>query len=112
MLEIEQNKNYSSKTIKSLFTDIFLIDEIQTYQTENANIVGTLICRSVLIITGIYFNYFVACTQGATYYSLLVFTLVILIETIYICIKRKGLDFKWYNYKYFYVFCKINVFFF
>jgi hypothetical protein len=84
-----------SKTIKSLLVDFLLIDKMQTYQIEGANIIATIFSRSILIILGIYFIYFISCTQGAKYYGLLTFTFVIVIETLYICIKRKGIDFKW-----------------
>jgi hypothetical protein len=84
-------------TIKSIISDFLLIDKIQTYQIDNANIIAAIFCRTSLLLIGLYFNYFLACTQKAKYYGLLTFTIVIIIETMHICIKRKGLDFKWYK---------------
>lgn len=104
--KLSKTKNFKMGIVswKELISDILLIDKEQTYGLhKHANMIATIICRSILIIIGIYFNYFISCSMGAQYYSLLIFTVIILLETLYICIRRRGIDFKWkeilyYNY--------------
>jgi len=80
-----------------LITDILLIDKIQTYGScKYGDIIVCFIFRSVLMITGVYFIYFIGCTHGSEYYGLFAFTAIILLETLYICIRKRGVDFKWF----------------
>jgi hypothetical protein len=86
---------------RDLLTDVMLIDEIQTYGLhKHANKVALVICRSALIAFGIYFTYFIGCTRGTQYYGFFAFTAIIIAETIFICVKRDGIDFKWFSVSY------------
>ena len=65
------------------------------------NVLKTCSCRFVLVLCGIFFVYIVSYinkdnTSRANYFGLLVFTPIILIDTAYICIKRNGVDYKWF----------------
>ena len=93
----EEPKNFW----RELLTDVMLIDEVQTYGLhKHANKSALLVCRSALIGLGLYFSYFIGCTRGTQYYGFFAFTAVILVETIFICVKRNGVDFKWFSVSY------------
>lgn len=61
----------------------------------------TLSSRFILIVLSGYFIQIISCTISKTNYSLYTFTLVILLDTAYVCIRRKGIDFKWFSPAYF-----------
>ncbi len=95
-------KKHQEETSKSLWrdiiTDVLLIDEVQTYgMHKHANKIALVSCRCILIAFGIYFTYFIGCTRGAKYYGLFAFTVLIIVETIYLCVKRNGIDFGWFS---------------
>lgn len=71
-------------------------DNVLVSKHNHVNISLTILCRSLLICVGVYNIYFMGCATGAKYYSLFVFTAII--DTGYICIKRYGIDFKWFNF--------------
>lgn len=102
--EKDNNNNDNSKynlIWKELIADILLIDKVQTYGIHpNANIIAFVIGRSILIVIGIYLNYFIGCTIASRYYGFYAFTFVIIAETIYVSIKKKGVDFKWFSISY------------
>ena len=82
--------------LKEIAADAFLLDEEQSYSCKHGNVVIMALLRSVLIALAVYFIYFVSSSFGANYYGLLAFVSVMIIESLYICIKRKGIDFDWY----------------
>jgi len=74
---------------------------INSYEScKHANIIATIICRSILLGIGFYFNYFIGCTLDTKYYGLFAFSLIIVIETCHICVRRNGIDFKWFSPSY------------
>ncbi len=99
MIELDSPSSKKHNSIwREIITDVLLIDKKQTYDVhKHANKIAIVICRSILIGIGIYFNYFISCTLGVQYYGLLTFSLIIIIETFYICIRRNGIDFKWFS---------------
>ena len=78
-----------------LITDLLLIDKIQTYGScKYADIIACLSTRSILMLIGVYFVYFVGCTIDSKHFGLFAFTGVIAIETLYLCIRKRGVEFK------------------
>ena len=70
--------------------------DIFAYISKYKNIITTLIFRMILFFFTTYNVYFLTCTMlKPFYYFLLIFSLIILIDTAYIVIKRNGLDFEW-----------------
>lgn len=86
---------------KELVADVMLIDKVQTYgMHKHANKVALAFGRCVLIAIGVYFTYFIGCTRGEQYYGLFAFTAIIIAETLYVCLRRNGIDFKWFSVSY------------
>jgi hypothetical protein len=66
------------------------------YKSKYKNIFITLIFRMILFFFATYNVYFLTCTMLKPFhYFLLIFSVIILIDTAYIVIKRNGLDFEW-----------------
>lgn len=60
------------------------------------NILRLLICRLIFLVLGIYYMILVSCVKDDTsYYSFIIFSIIIIIDTCFIGFKRKGIDFKW-----------------
>jgi hypothetical protein len=75
--------------------DILLIDKVQKYGIHpNANIIAFVIGRFILILIGIYLNYFIGCTIASRYYDFYAFTFVIIVETIYMFQLKKSSRFQ------------------
>jgi hypothetical protein len=82
-----------------LIADILLIDKIQTYGScKYGDIIACILNRCILMVFGVYFIYFIGCTLESKYYGLFAFTTIIIAETLYICIQKRGVDFKWFNW--------------
>jgi len=76
----------------------------EKYHIHNShikNILVTLSCRLILIALSIYLVQIISCAISNKNYSLFTLTLVIILDTAYVCIKRKGIDFKWFSPAYF-----------
>ena len=76
-------------------------EEYHIYSSHIKNILITLSSRFILIVLSGYFIQIISCSISKTNYSLYTFTLVILLDTAYVCIRRKGIDFKWFSPAYF-----------
>lgn len=62
------------------------------------NIIIIIICRSILILSGVYYSYVLYCaTTDRKLLALVTCSIIIFIDTVIICIRRKGLDYKWLN---------------
>ena len=70
-------------------------EKAQVSANKFLNISKTLVCRLTLLLLGCYFTYFMGCGVNNSYYSLFVFSLIILLDLTYICIFNGGVDFKW-----------------
>ena len=76
------------------------VTEYQTYCYNYVNIFITAIFRLILVLVGIYYICTITCSfNDYRIYTLFALTLVIIADTLYICIKRNGSDFKWYMFK-------------
>lgn len=63
---------------------------------NNKNRIKLLICRFILLSLGIYYALYLSCvSRDHTKLALLVFSLLIIVDTLYVCIKRNGIDFDW-----------------
>ncbi len=97
----QEHKEKPKSIWRDIITDVMLIDEVQTYgMHKHANKLALILCRCVLIAFGVYFTYFIGCTQHQKYYGLFTFTAVIIAETIYLCVRRNGIDFGWFSVSY------------
>ena len=74
------------------------LNDFHDYKYKYLNIVIAALCRFMLILVGTYYIYLIACYyEKYSFYGFLSFILIIVADTLYICIKRNGIDFKWYN---------------
>ena len=97
----EEHTEEARSMWRDIITDVLLIDEVQTYgMHKHANKIVLVMCRSVLIAFGVYFTYFIGCTHDQKYYGLFAFTVLIIVETIYLCVRRNGIDFGWFSVSY------------
>lgn len=76
-------------------------EEYHIFSSHIKNILITLSSRLILFAFSGYFIQIISCAISKKYYSLYTLTLVILLDTAYICIKRKGINFKWFSLTYF-----------
>ena len=76
-------------------------EEYHIYSSHIKNILITLSSRFILIVLSSYFIQIISCAISKTNYSLYTLTLVILLDTAYVCIRRKGIDFNWFSHTYF-----------
>jgi hypothetical protein len=61
------------------------------------NIIRTALCRLILIGFGLYFTVYSSCiNQNLNILAFLSCSLIVLIDTIYICVINKGIDHKWF----------------
>lgn len=73
------------------------IGEKKNQQIKLIYIDRTCFSRILLLSLGLYSTFFLLCTiQNKRYIFLMLFSFVILVDTSYICLKRNGIDFKWY----------------
>lgn len=59
------------------------------------NITKTIICRLILFGVSTYYIYIMSCLLDTTYALLFILNIIIVIDTLWICVRRKGVDFKW-----------------
>ena len=59
------------------------------------NITKTVVCRLTLFSLGVYNTFIIGCIVYPSYYALFVFSAIILLDTVYICVFKGGADFKW-----------------
>lgn len=71
------------------------------YDTHIKNILASIICRLILIGIGTYMTEMIGCMIKKEYYSLFVFSIIILLDTVYLCMKRKGIEYNWFSLTYF-----------
>ena len=76
-------------------------NEYHIYDTHIKNILATITCRLILIGIGTYMTEMVGCMIKKEYYSLFVFSIIIFLDTIYLCVKRKGIEYNWFSLAYF-----------
>ena len=69
--------------------------KIYSYKSKKINVLITLFCRMIMLISGLHLTYLKACTHSPMFYFFLFFSLVIILDTCFVCIKRNGIDFKW-----------------
>jgi len=69
--------------------------KIYSYKSKKINVLITLFCRMIMLISGLHVTYLMACTKSPMFYFFLIFSLVIILDTSFVCIKRNGIDFKW-----------------
>jgi hypothetical protein len=71
--------------------------EHHIYSSNTINLTTTISCRLILICLGSYFVQMISCVISTKLYALFILTLIILIDTVYICIKKNGIDFEWFS---------------
>ena len=93
----QENKFYLKQKKKGKkMSDPELIKDLHHYKYKYLNIFIAVLCRFMLILVGIYYVYLIACFfKMNIFYGLLSFTLVIIADVLYICIRREGIDYKW-----------------
>lgn len=72
-------------------------EEHHIYNSNTINILTTVSCRLILICLGSYFVQMISCVISIKLYALFIFTLIIIIDTVYISIKKNGIDFEWFS---------------
>ena len=70
--------------------------ELLKFNYKPMNVVIKVGLHVALMVLGTFYIYFLGCAISKWLYFLLLFTLVILADTIYIAVKRFGVDKKWY----------------
>ena len=83
------NEEEEEKTIKNKF------EKAQVSEKKYVNICKTVVCRLLLLALGSYSTYFLGCHINKSFYSLYVFSVIIILDLVYICIFNSGVDFKW-----------------
>ena len=73
-------------------------ENAQVSEKKYMNISRTLVWRLALISLGSYFTYFMGCSVDKNYYGLYVFSVIIILDLVYVCIFNGGIDFKWKVY--------------
>ena len=72
-------------------------EEHHIYNSNTVNILTTVSCRLILICLGSYFVQMISCVISIKLYALFIFTLIIIIDTVYISFKKNGIDFEWFS---------------
>ena len=67
------------------------------YKSNLINMLITVFTRLILICIGSYFVQIISCTQSLKFYSLFLLTLIIILDTVYVCFKRSGIDHGWFS---------------
>jgi hypothetical protein len=77
-------------------------NEYHIYDTHIKNILAAITCRLILIGIGAYMTEIIGCMSVKNeYYSLFVFSIIIFFDTVYLCVKRKGIEYNWFSLTYF-----------
>ena len=60
------------------------------------NILRALLCRFILIALGLYYTVYSSCINAnPKILAFIVCSILILIDTVYVCVINKGIDHKW-----------------
>lgn len=60
------------------------------------NIIKLITCRVILLSLGVYYTLYLSCvSRDNKKLALLIFSLIIIIDTFCVCVKRNGKDFEW-----------------